>query len=167
MSGAAVERFAARGEDLLRLAAQLARETRGAFTESSGPALDTVVAYSEAARNGFRVLASDPALSETQRLAAGRMASLFGRALGTIATRFGRSATVPTLQGLVSGAPEPERATLADLFPAGRPPVSVSPNARAALDSLRRDPLTLRAAGSATVALLMAAAADGVGVRPS
>ncbi|CAH2606345.1 conserved protein of unknown function (plasmid) [Rhodovastum atsumiense] len=157
-----VERFAEVGANLLRLAAQLARDTRGTFADGAAPALGTVIAYSEAARNGFQVLAADPGMSEMQRLIAGEMAVSFSKALGTIATRFGQSATMPTLEPLREDAPPPLRAALADMFATDPGPVTVTPGALAALDSLRRDPLTLASAGAAAVVQLMAAASEGV-----
>ena len=161
----AVEDFAERGADLLRCAAKLARGTRGTFADQAAVALAVVVAYAEAAANGFRVIAADPGVSEAQRLAAGQMGAAFGKALGTIATRFGSSGHVPTLDALRVAAPPGVAAPLASLFPTAAGPVSVSPGALVALDSLRRDPLILAPAGAAAVVQLMAAAAEGVVIR--
>ena len=152
--------FAATGAALLQLAATLAQSTKGTFAGNAGPALAVVTGYCQAAVNAFRLLASDPGVSDPDKLAAMAAARQFEDALGTIATQFGTSGSVATLSSLTQGTVG--STGLVGLFPAAPPPVTITPAAQAAIASLQRDPLTFVRPATATVQTLMATAAGGV-----
>ena len=160
MSGP-VDAFVQVGAALLQLAAGLARTTRGTFTGDAAPVLATVTTFCEAARNGFRLLASDPGATDAQRMAAMAAATQFSAALGVIGTQFGTSGSIATLSALTSGSAQ---GGLATLFPAPTSPVTVTAAAQAALDSLRRDPLSFSIPATSAVKALMATAAGGIGI---
>lgn len=159
----AAEDFVRLGAQLMALAGQLARSTKGTFAGAAGPALVTITAFLAAGRNGFDLLAADPAATQDQQLAAMQLATQFVQSLGTVATAFGRSGSLASLAPVTAGFGADG---LALLFPSAAPPVSVTPAAQAALDALCRDPLTVVQPATASVLALMAAATAGIGIAP-
>ena len=160
-TGVAVD-FIRRGEDLLRMAAGLARATDGRFNgPAAEAALGATVAYAQAAASGLAALASISVVRDPERLALGQAASAFRNALGAFASRFAGGDTVLSLADL--GRPA-ARGTqrLAGFFDAAAPFVSVSVSAQTALVGLARDPAELAELGSEQVLGSMAAAAAGV-----
>lgn len=156
--------FAYRGEDLLNLAAGLARATQGKFDGLAGSALAAITTYTEAAACGFTALAYQPDLTEPQRQVASALAGGFREAVGHIATHFPPGSTVPTLEPL--GTNDPTASNLADYFgPNAAPFVSFTPAAQAAIDMLRSDPFELAKSSADDIVKLMAAAVVGTGMR--
>lgn len=153
-----------RGEDLLRLTADLARATRGRFDGLSATVLTTARSYAQAGLNAFLALAYLPEMTEAQRLACSQAARAFRDALGTLATYFAGGDTVLSLAELGRLDPKkPDR--IAGFFGTDVPMVNVTAAARDALDGLHRDPLELAALGQPVIEGLLLDISAGVAVR--
>lgn len=159
--------FAEVGADLLRMAAAMARATRGRFDGEGATVLETTFAYAEAATFAFSALAQAPSLAPEQQQRASNLASAFRNSIGTMATHFARGNTVTTLAPLGEFSPKnPHQDRLSSMFgPSALPLVTVSQTAQDALDSMRRDPLVLVSIGADALLQLMATVAAGVVVR--
>lgn len=156
--------FAQVGEDLLNLAAGLARATQGQFTGETAVVRETAGVYAEAACNAFAALAGMEGMGENERAAAGGVAAAFRTGMAALATYFPMLGQVTTLAPL--GMDDPAQpARLAAYFGPGTALVSVTANAREALETLRRDPLLLVALGVPGLLGLMATVTAGVRVR--
>lgn len=152
--------FATKGAALLERVGKLAKGNRGAFSGGAASVLALTLAYAEAARNAFRVLAADETAAPERRQAAMAVATTFGQSAGTLASSFGRL-TDFDLSALKGDNPAP----LSAAFAPGNTGLLVSPLAREAIEVLRGDPLELAQQGTAGIEMLMGVVLEGVELR--